>query len=115
MFWPGAQTEPERKHIVLTVSLNASNTYYKNTVRNACTNAHACIKKQHMCAHTLTLLKQIRSDASACVCQEHAERTLERERAGLVERRCACIGCDMPASACQDHAVPMPSAEAHKQ
>lgn len=33
-----------------------------------------------MCIHTIMLPKQIRSDASACACQEHAERAQGRER-----------------------------------
>ena len=61
------------------------------------------------------LPKQIRSDASACACQEHTESTLERERGGLRERQYGCMGCDMPASACQDLIAPVPSAKAHIQ
>ncbi len=118
MFWPGAQTGLEKnpqQYNVLTGSLNASNTSHKDTERNTCTNAHMHKKAAHMRTHTVMLPKQIRSDASACACQEHAECMLqrERERGGLGERQYVCTRCDMPASACQDLTVPMPSAKAH--
>lgn len=105
----------KKPHYVLPGSLSASNTWHKNTDRNTHTNAHRRIKKQHTCVHTIMLPKQIRSDASACECQEHAESALERVRGGLGERQYVCTGCDMPASACQDHTVPVPSANPHVQ
>lgn len=59
--------------------------------------------------------KQIRSDASACACQEHAASARESEREGPIERRRVPVSGDMPARACQDHTVSCTSAIAHIQ
>lgn len=77
-FWPEAQTGlenppqyPHRFPKCLT----------QKTQRNAYTNAHTLHKKAvHVRAHTTMLPKQIRSDASACACQEHAARERENVR-----------------------------------
>lgn len=85
----------------------------QNKKRNMCTKAHKHIKKHtHTHSHN-PAPSQSRSDASACACQEHAESAQESERGGLGERHYVCTGCDVPASACQDHTVPIPSAKAH--
>lgn len=90
MFWPGAQTGLEKTQCSHRIPKCLKYLTLKHR-ENTCTNAHICINKQHMCAHTIMLLKQIRSDAFACACQEHAESTLERERERRTGRETVCM------------------------
>ena len=68
-----------------------------------------------MHTHTIITPKQIRSDTSACGCQEHVESTEDREREELGERHNVYMGCDMPGSVWQDHGVPTSSTKLHTQ
>lgn len=77
-----------------------------NKERSTRTNAHAGQEEAedvNAGARVITLPEQIRSDASACACQEHAESMLGRRRGGggAGDRLCACTRCDRPAGVCQ--------------